>query len=68
MGFINPNGSATTAWFEWGRPPVTEYYNTGRHRRWDGGCSAISSDFNLQERKTYHFRAVGKTVQERLMD
>ncbi|MCX6880416.1 MAG: hypothetical protein NTW21_42410 [Verrucomicrobia bacterium] len=59
-GTVNPNGVATTAWFEWGTD--TSYGNTTSPHT-DVGSSSDYADFNapitgLAATTTYHFRAV----------
>ena len=58
-GYFNPNGAATTAWFQWGT--TTSYGNTTPASSIGSGTSVLSygaAISGLSPGVTYHFRAV----------
>lgn len=62
-GSVNPNGLATSVWFQWG--PTTSYGNTTSSQSMGSGTSTVS--FNqvisgLQMGTTYHYRAVAQNA------
>ncbi len=60
-GFVNPNGSATDVWFEWGTS--TSYGNSTSHVSIGNGTSVVQQFpqlSNLTPGTTYHFRVVAQ--------
>ena len=61
FGTINPNGAATTGWFEWGT--TSSYGNTTNTESLGSGTSVVQmlhTISGLSASTTYHFRAVGQ--------
>jgi len=64
-GTVNPNGSATTTWFEWGTSSTLSTSSTTSTQSIGSGSSgvAISTSLSgLSSGTTYYFRAVGQNA------
>ncbi|MFH0991063.1 MAG: FG-GAP-like repeat-containing protein [bacterium] len=62
-GTINPNGSTTTAYFEWGTSSALASYSTTQSQSIGSGTSAITFSASLSSltlSTNYYFRAVGQ--------
>lgn len=62
-GTVNPNGTQTSAWFEWGLTPSLG--NSVSSQSIGSGFSQISYQFNLsglQQNTTYYYRAVASNT------
>ncbi len=62
-GRINPRGTATTAWFEWGM--TTSYGSVTSSQSLGGGPTTVAINqviTGLSANTTYHFRAVAENV------
>jgi lysophospholipase L1-like esterase len=60
-GGVNPNGAATTAWFEWGTSPTLATFSATSNQSLGAGTTTIlfSASISGQESwKTYYYRAV----------
>jgi lysophospholipase L1-like esterase len=60
-GDVNPNGFATTAWFEYGTDPTLTIFSTTPDQSMGSGTSIVSfnASIPLSAYNTYYFRAVG---------
>ena len=61
-GGVNPNGQATTAWFEWGTDPTLATFSTTTNQSMGSGTTVIpfsESISGLSSYGTFYFRAVG---------
>ena len=62
-GSVNPNSSATSAWFEWGTSSTLSTYSTTASQSVGSGSSAVSITANLTgltPNTTYYYRAVAQ--------
>ncbi len=64
-GGVNPNGQATTAWFEWGTSPTLSTFNSTATQAMGSGTTSVS--FNaalsgLASGTTYYFRAAASNA------
>lgn len=62
-GSVNPNGSATTAYFEWGTSSTLATFSTTTSQSIGSGRDAVSVTANLaglSAGTTYYYRAVGQ--------
>ena len=62
-GSVNPNGQATTAYFEWGTSSTLSTFDTTTSQSIGSGTSAVSVTANLtglNANTTYYYRAVGQ--------
>jgi hypothetical protein len=62
-GSVNPNGSSTTAWFEWGTSGTLETYSSTAAQSIGSGASAVSDSASLTGLgldTTYYYRVVGQ--------
>ena len=60
-GGVNPNGAATTAWFEWGIDPTLATFSVTSNQSLGSGTTTIlfsASIPGLESWKTYYYRAV----------
>ena len=61
-GGVNPNGQATTAWFEWGSDPTLATFSSTSSQSLGSGSTVIpfsESISGLSSYGTFYFRAVG---------
>jgi len=61
-GKVNPNGLASTAWFEWGTDPALSSYNTSTSQSIGSGTTNKYMNEPMIERiagTTYYYRVVG---------
>jgi len=64
-GTVNPNGVATTAWFEWGTDPTLSLYNSTSVQALGGGSSDLSVTApigSLMPGETYYCRVVASNA------
>ncbi len=62
-GSVNPNGVATTAWFEWGTSSTLSTFSTTTTQSIGSGTSDVSVTVNLtglSVNTTYYYRVVGQ--------
>lgn len=62
---VNPNGSVTSAWFEWGQDPNLFTYNTDGIRYIGDGINPVNVLHNLsglEETTTYFYRGAASSV------
>ena len=62
-GTVNPNGSSTTAYFEWGTSSTLSSYSTTASQSIGSGTNAVSVTANLTgltPNTTYYYRVVGQ--------
>ncbi len=62
-GSVNPNGAATTAWFEWGTSSTLSTYNTTPSQAVGSGTTAVAVFANLTSLNagaTYYFRVAAQ--------
>ncbi|MBI1804777.1 MAG: T9SS type A sorting domain-containing protein [Ignavibacteria bacterium] len=62
-GTVNPNGAATTAWFEWGTSSTLATYTSTTSQSIGSGTSAVSVSTNLTGLSAgtiYYYRMVGQ--------
>ena len=66
-GGVNPNGQATTAWFEWGSDPTLATFSVTSNQSLGSGSTVIpfsESISGLGSNGTFYFRAVGSNSSE----
>ena len=65
VGSVNPNGQATTAWFEWGSSPDLSVFNATLPQPVGSGSTPQSINFSLgglNSNTSYFFRAVANNT------
>jgi len=63
-GSVNPNGNATTVWFEWGTSPTLASYSSTPSQSVGSGVASVAVTANLtglSQSTTYYYRLCGNS-------